>query len=201
LDVSFANDAISTGSLGMDEVRSTSPLSESHPNETPAREQVPQVLPYACSDGNELQYSFYVDDKGKVKRRIIAHSLHVGSDEPLATTMFVDCDGKEKSFSIAVAPSATVIEGSFAHFFADGTVMKLPNPRQLVRVCICPRHRQASIASALTDGLIATRPLAHLESDCVSWRIFIENGDGYVRFFDVERTSACFCQFPSLYFA
>jgi hypothetical protein len=45
----------------------------------------------------------------------------------------------------------------------------------------------------------ATAPPAAASSQRRGWKVVVENGDGFVRFFHVQRTTECYCDFPVLF--
>lgn len=58
----------------------------------------------------------------------------------------------------------------------------------------------ASAAAAVDDAF--SSPTKGTEADAPlrrGWRVVAENGDGFIRFFHVMRTSECYCDFPVLF--
>lgn len=156
---------------------------------------------YAYGDGNELHHTFSPSAENACRkvRRLVYHSLVVLPSDTEALLMDVECDQTEKDCTLAVCACDTAVKGSFAEFFTDGGVLKpIRAPGGVVRLCICPVHRLATVASPLMD---AAKSIIQLPTAPNGWRVIAENGDSFVRFFHVGRSAACFCDFPVLFSA
>lgn len=189
---------------------------------------LPLPKEYARGDGNELTYSFTLTEASSPEgggggeevrsKRPVYHSLVVYPDDELALCMDVECDQTQKYCTISVAPDNAVIgKKSFAEFFEPGATLK-PFYSSIVRICLCPMHNKLVMASLLMDAVKSTVALPNVASSASGqaaaaggdaaaaggdsrrgWRVVVENGDGFIRFFHVERTKACFCDFPVLF--
>ncbi len=171
----------------------------------PELESCPEPEAYSCTDDGNL-LSFFMKDG---KKHNVYHSLVVHETDPHALTCFVDVDGGDKDFIFGICGENEVIAKRFVEHFSCNLFLRPLKPGRVQRLCVCPIHRQVSLVSPMDDTLVTCFciPLeAELEAaGCTglgtAWRLVVENGSqgSYVRFFNCQRTSSCFCKFPTVF--
>lgn len=156
---------------------------------------------YDCQDGNFLCAGS--------KASNIYHPVIVRSTDTTALTCFIDVEGGDKDFTIAICGENQTITKKFIEHFSRNLFLRPLKPGRIQRVCVCPMHRQVSLISPLENSLVTCFciPAEQEEMPCEDvdisngWRLVVENTstEGTIRFFDVKRTSECFCRFPTLF--
>jgi hypothetical protein len=173
----------------------------------PKLELCPEPAAYTDgADGSGNLLSFFIKDG---KKHVVYHSLIVKETDTQAMTCFVDVDGGDKDFVFGICGENEQITMRFVEHFSGNLFLRPLKPGRVQRLCVCPMHRQVSLVSPMDDLLVTCfciPVLGEMESaGCSglgsSWRLAVENGSpgAYVRFFDCQRSSNCFCKFPTVF--
>lgn len=164
-------------------------------------EAIPEPTPYDCGNGNMLAYT-YTTSGDKVSRQVVYHSTSVKPTDDEALLMCFECGYTERECKVSYVGVNETVRGSFVEHFILGEVLR-PIRNNVVRLCVCPKHKQLSMAHPLMDALMSCTALLPPKqgdvSDECGWRVVVEDGDSFVRFFDVQRSKSCYCEFPVLF--